>query len=66
MRGVGRRLSLLTPLAVLAALCGPGDAGAHVRTGRVAVDYRANVSPARPPLADAGVVRVYEGDLAIG
>jgi hypothetical protein len=66
MRGVGRRLSLLTPLAVLAALSGPGDAGAHVRTGRVAVDYRANVSPARPPLADAGVVRVYEGDLAIG
>jgi hypothetical protein len=66
MHGVRPRLALVTPVATLAALVGPAAAGAHVRTGRVAVDYRASVSPLRPPLAGAVVVRVYESDLAIG
>ena len=66
MHGVRPRLALLMPIAVLAALIGPAAAGAHVRTGRVAVDYRASVSALRPPLAGAIVVRVYESDLAIG
>jgi hypothetical protein len=41
-------------------------AAAHLRTGRVAVDYAASVSPLRPPLAGAVTVRVYKADLALG
>jgi hypothetical protein len=66
MRCARPRLALLTPIALLGALAGPAGAGAHVHTGRVAIDYRANVSPLRPPLAGAVVVRIYESDLAIG
>jgi hypothetical protein len=48
------------------ALAAPGTAGAHVRTSRAAVDYRATVSPLHPPLAGAASVRVYRADLALG
>ena len=67
MRGVVPRLALLTPIALVVALIGPAQAGAHVRTGRVAVDYRASVSSVSPPRAGAVMtVRIYEGDLAVG
>jgi hypothetical protein len=66
MVGVRPRLALLTPIAVVVALVGPGPAGAHVRTGRLAVDYRASFFPLRPPLAGAIAVRIYESDLAVG
>jgi hypothetical protein len=66
MQGVLPRLALVTPIALLAALIGPAAAGAHVRTGRVAVDYRASVSALSPPLASTVVVRIYESDLALG
>lgn len=66
MHGVRTGLALVMPIAVLAALIEPSAAGAHVRTGRVAVDYRASVSPLGSPSAGAIVVRVYESDLAIG
>ena len=58
-------------LAVAACVVGgallvPGTAAAHLRTGRVAVDYKATVAPLRPPLARAVEVRVYRADLALG
>jgi hypothetical protein len=66
MQRVLPRLALLTPIA-LVALINPAVAGAHVRTGRVAVDYRASVSALSPPSARTVVtVRIYESDLAIG
>ncbi len=48
-----------------AALVAPGTADAHLRTGRVAVDYRSSLSPLRPPLAGALDVRVFRADLAL-
>lgn len=48
-----------------AALFAPGTAQAHLRTGRVAVDYRAAVNPLHPPLAGAVNVRIFRSDLAI-
>jgi hypothetical protein len=55
-----RRVALA--LVAVIALAAPGSAGAHLRSSRVAVDYRATVAP--PP---AGVgARVYEADLAVG
>jgi len=48
------------------ALLLPGTAAAHLRTGRVSVDYKATVAPLRPPLAGAVEVRVYRADLALG
>ena len=53
-----RRALLLTALVALAA---PAPAGAHIRTGSVAVDYRARVFPTRLPLA----AHVYLGDRAL-
>ena len=50
---------------VLAALLAPATATAHGRTGRLAIDYEAQVSPLRPPLAGAVAARVWT-DLAIG
>src|SRR2546425_5194693 len=48
-------------LVVGPPLVAPPAANAHIRSGRVAVDYRASVSP--PP---AGVAaRIYESDLAV-
>jgi hypothetical protein len=63
MRSAGRSSALV--LLVLVALLAPGTAKAHLRTGRVAVDYRASVSPLRPPLAGAVDVRVFRPDLAL-
>ena len=37
-------------LVALVALAAPGPASAHIRTGSVAVDYRARVFPTRLPL----------------
>lgn len=57
-----RRLVLALGLAALTALGSPGAAGAHLRSGRIAVDYRADVSQ-----LPAGVeARVYRSDLALG
>jgi hypothetical protein len=53
-------------LVVLLALASPAAASAHLRTGVVAVDYRARVLPLRPALRAAAVVRVYESDQALG
>jgi hypothetical protein len=58
-----RRLVVLVAGLALAA---PGTAGAHLRTSRAAVDYRATVSQLGPPLAGAVAVRVYRADLALG
>ena len=52
-------------VVVVVALAAPGTAGAHLRTSRAAVDYRATVSPVRPPLAGAVSARVYRSDLAL-
>jgi hypothetical protein len=46
----------------VAALAAPAPAGAHLRTSRDAVDYRASVLPLDAPLR----VRVYRADLALG
>jgi hypothetical protein len=50
----------------VAALAVPGTAAAHLRSARVAVDYRATVGPLRGPLAGAVKARVYRTDLALG
>ena len=52
--------------AVAAALVAPGTAAAHLKTGRVAVDYRADVMALQPPLFGAVKARVYRSDLALG
>jgi hypothetical protein len=52
-------------LVALAALLAPGTAAAHLRTGRVTVDYRASVDPFHPPLTGAVDARVFRADLAI-
>jgi hypothetical protein len=52
-------------LSLAFALAAPPGAQAHLRTGRVATDYRADVSPLRSPLSDALAVRIYRSDLAI-
>jgi hypothetical protein len=53
-------------LIAAATLAAPGTASAHLRTGRVAVDYRATIAPLHAPLAGAVEVRVYRTDLALG
>lgn len=58
----GARIGLA---AVLVALAIPATAQAHLRTGRVAFDYRADVSPLHAPLAGAVVVEIYRSDLAL-
>jgi hypothetical protein len=63
------RLRLLAgwaALASLAVLAAPAPAGAHVRTGAVAVDYRAQVFPLPVPLRAAVSARVYKTDQALG
>lgn len=54
-----RRLLLLT---VAIALAAPSTAGAHLRTSRAAVDYRASASARQVPVS----VRIYQADLALG
>jgi hypothetical protein len=56
-----KSLSLRFLLVVLVALAAPPAAGAHGRSGRVAVDYRADVL--RVP--HGVTARVYESDLAV-
>ena len=53
-------------LVALVALAAPGPAAAHLRTSRVAVDYRAAVASLRAPVAGAVRARIYPADLAIG
>jgi hypothetical protein len=48
-------------LIALAALAAPAPAGAHIRTGSVAVDHRVRVFPTRLPLT----AHVYLGDRAV-
>jgi hypothetical protein len=52
---------LIGVLGALVALAAPAPAGAHVRTGSVAVDYRVRVFPTRLPVA----AHVYLGDRAL-
>jgi hypothetical protein len=53
-------------VAAVAAFLTPQGASAHVRTGLVAVDYRANVSALPPSARKAIAIRVYKGDRALG
>jgi hypothetical protein len=48
-------------LGALVALAAPAPAGAHIRTGSVAVDYRVRVFPTRLPVT----AHVYLGDRAL-
>ena len=50
----------------VSALAAPTTASAHLRTGVVAVDYRASVFPPRAPLRRALAARVYKSDQALG
>jgi hypothetical protein len=52
-------------ILVLVALVAPGAAQAHLRTSRVATDYRATVAPLNPPALGAVDVRVFHADRAI-
>jgi hypothetical protein len=56
----------LLVLAALLALVSPPAARAHLRTGVVAVDYRARVFPLDGPLRAAFAARIYESDQALG
>ena len=56
------RVAFVLVLGTLAALVVPATAGAHVRSARTAVDYRADVSTAPPGIT----ARVYPADLALG
>jgi hypothetical protein len=56
------RLALALGLSALTALVASGTAGAHVRSGRTAVDYRVEVSTSPPGVT----ARVYPSDLALG
>ena len=52
-------------LVVLVALLVPAAAGAHIRSGVVAVDFRARVVPLRVPVRSAVTVRVAESDRSL-
>jgi hypothetical protein len=56
------RVALAVGLGVLAVLATPATAGAHIRSGRTAVDYRATVSTSPAEVT----ARIYESDLALG
>lgn len=55
----------LTVLVAGIALAAPAPAAAHLRTSRIAVDYRARVSPLPPSLASALSARLYRADLGV-
>jgi hypothetical protein len=57
-----RRSGQAAVLVAIAALGAPGTASAHIRSGIVAVDYRASV---RQPPASGVTARVYKSDLAL-
>lgn len=48
-----------------AALLVPSNASAHIRSGTVAVDYRARVFPLPAPLRRVITARIYESDRAV-
>jgi hypothetical protein len=56
------RLAFVVGLGAVTALVAPATAGAHVRSARTAVDYRADVSTLPPGVT----ARVYPADLALG
>lgn len=60
---VARRRSLLMSIVMLALLSVPPAAGAHLRSGTVAVDYRASVSH---PANSAYTARIFQSDRALG
>ncbi len=60
------RAGRVAAIAALALLAAPSAAAAHLRTGVVALDYRAGVGQLTPPLRAAVAVRVYPSDLALG
>jgi hypothetical protein len=60
------RRAAVAAAVVAGSLAVPATANAHLRTGRVAVDYEATVTPLRPSVARALAVRVYRADLALG
>jgi hypothetical protein len=69
MCGPPRRIISLVRVALivgLASVAAPASADAHIRSGVVAVDYGASVSPLRPPLRSAVTVRIYRSDRALG
>jgi hypothetical protein len=55
------RVGLALALSVLTALGAPAAAGAHIRSGKTAVDYRASLSTSPPGIT----ARVYPADLAL-
>lgn len=60
------RRAAVGAIVVAGSLVVPGTAAAHLRTGRVAVDYEATLAALRPPLAQAVRAHVYRADLALG
>lgn len=60
------RRTLIAGAVVAGALAVPGTASAHLRTGRVAVDYSASIARPPPQVARAVAARVYPADLALG
>jgi hypothetical protein len=60
----GLRVRAVLPVAVaLASLASPAAAGAHLRSGTVAVDYRASVVGAQMPAYSA---QIFQSDRAVG
>ncbi|MEA2135443.1 MAG: hypothetical protein QOC68_3352 [Solirubrobacteraceae bacterium] len=58
----GRRLAIV---GILVGLSAPSPAHAHIRSGIIATDYRATVTPLGAPLRTAVAVRIYETDRAV-
>ena len=58
--------AVVLALVAFVAFAAPTAASGHIRTGVVAVDYRARVFPVRSPLRAAAEVHVYESDQALG
>jgi hypothetical protein len=65
-RVVPPRARWLAVVGALATLVAPAAAGAHIRSGVVAVDYRASVSPLDARARSAVMARIYESDRAVG
>jgi hypothetical protein len=59
------RAGWVAVVAAFVTLAAPTAANAHIRSGVVAVDYRASVSPLRPPGLSAVTARIYEADRAL-
>jgi hypothetical protein len=59
----GLRITVVLPVVALVALATPAAAGAHLRSGTVAVDYRASVMAAQTPAYSA---QIFQSDRALG